>query len=76
MDHIERVWEFPSGGWVKITMHSEFIQNVLEWQNINGISVVVRDSGGHLLRLTYGTIPGLTNLNGALWAILLGMRRV
>ena len=75
MEHIERVWQFPPNGWVKINVHSEFIQNVPEGDNRNGIGVVVRDVGGHLLRLTYGTIPGLTNLNSALWAILLGMRR-
>ncbi|KAL8154991.1 hypothetical protein AgCh_000381 [Apium graveolens] len=53
----------------------EYIQNAPEGDNRNGIGVVIRDAGGHLLRLTYGTIPGLTNLNSALWAILLGMHR-
>lgn len=75
MEHVERVWEFPPRGWVKINVHSDFISNVAEGQNRNGIGVVVRDDGGHLLRLTYGTIPGLTNLNSGLWAVLIGMRR-
>lgn len=75
MEHVERVWEFPPQGWVKINVHSEFIQNVQEGQARNGIGVIARDSTGHLLRLTYGTIPGLTNLNSALWSILIGMRR-
>ena len=35
----------------------------------------MRDSNGLLIRLTYGTIPGLTNLNSALWAVFIGMRR-
>ncbi|XP_074356010.1 uncharacterized protein LOC141695682 [Apium graveolens] len=30
---------------------------------------------GFLLRLTYGTIPGLTNLNSVLWAVLIETRR-
>ena len=72
---MERVWEFPPRGWVKINVHSEFIQNAPDGQNRNGIGIVVRDDTGQLLRLTYGTIPGLTNLNSALWAILIGMRR-
>ena len=75
MEHVERVWQFPAQGWMKINVHSEFIQNAPEGQNRNGIGVVVRDSNGFLLRLTYGTIPGLTNLNSALWAVLIGMRR-
>lgn len=73
MDHIECVWKFPSRGWVKNNVHSEFIQNDHEGQNRNEIGVVVRDLRAHLLRLTYGTILDLTNLNSALWAILLEM---
>lgn len=75
MEHVERVWEFPPRRWVKINVHSEFVRNPPEGQNRNGIGVMVRDDSGHLFRLTYGTIPGLTNLNSALWAILIGMRR-
>ncbi|KAK1359763.1 hypothetical protein POM88_044237 [Heracleum sosnowskyi] len=66
MEHVERVWEFPPHGWVKVNVHSEFVQNSPEGH---------RDETGHLLKLTYGTIPGLTNMNSALWAILVGMRR-
>lgn len=73
---MERVWQLPPTGWVKINVHGEFRNNVpARFQNRNGIGVVIRDHEGTLLKLSYGTIPINTNLQNSLWAILIGMRR-
>lgn len=70
-----KVFGIPSTWLGESQCHSEFVQNAPEGQNINGIGVVIRDETRHLLKLTYGTILCLTNINSALWTILVGMCR-
>lgn len=71
---MEKTWEFPKKGFVKINVHATILQQPLPNGNNSGIGIVIRDDQGKLMKIVTGSIPNLTLRSSKLWAMFAGLR--
>lgn len=71
---MEKTWDFPKHGFVKINVHAITLQHPLPNGNNSGIGVVLRNHEGKLLKIVSGSINNLTARGCELWAMFVGLR--
>lgn len=71
---MEKIWNFPKEGYVKINVHATNFEHALSNGNNSGIGIVIRDHEGKLLKILTGSIPNLTVRGSELWAMFAGLR--
>lgn len=71
---MQRGWELPQSGYIKINVHAVHYEAPLPNGNISGIGAVPRDDEGEILCMVSGTKRHLTPRGAKLWSMLIGLR--
>lgn len=71
---MEKSWDFPKQGFVKINVHAMSLPHPLPNGNNSGIGIVIRDDQGKMVKIVSGSIRNLTVRGSELWAMLAGVR--
>lgn len=71
---MEKGWDYPQKGFVKINVHSFTMNEHLPNGNNSGIGIVVRDDEGIIIKMVSGSIQNLTARENELWGLLAGLR--
>lgn len=71
---MQKTWDYPKEGYVKINVHALSLAHSLPNDNTNGVGIVIRDDEGKLVNIVSGTIRNVTVRGCELWAMLAGLR--
>lgn len=71
---MERGWSFPPTNYIEVNTHAVSFRDRFVNGNDSGISVVLRDHRGRILKMYSGSIQDRTKIGNELWSFVIGLR--
>lgn len=71
---MERGWELPDAGFIKINVHAVHYGQPLANGNDSGMGIVLRDDQGDIIAMVSGCLRHLSPMGVQLWSMVMGLR--